>query len=120
MISQPMHNKTNEQIRKEREQLVKNLEAEGYEVIDTIIAEDTPENCDQAIYYLSKSIEYLSKVDAVYFMRGWEKARGCKIEHEVAVEYNKRLFYENYEVKNGTKYDLIKANLVEKVDDTND
>lgn len=95
MISQPMYKKTNEQIRKERDQLVKNLEAKGYEVIDTIIDEAAPNVSDEAIYYLSKSIELLSKVDAVYFMKGWEKARGCKIEHEVAVEYNKQLFYEN-------------------------
>lgn len=26
---------------------------------------------------------------------GWEYARGCKIEHEVAVEYGKKVMYEN-------------------------
>lgn len=95
MISQPMRGKTNEQIRKEREQLVKKLKSEGHEVIDTIINEEPPKDINEAIYYLSKSIEFIGKVDAVYFMKGWEKARGCKIEHEVAVEYDKQLFYEN-------------------------
>lgn len=94
MISQPMRGKTNEQIRKEREQLVKKLESEGHEVIDTVINEEPPKDIDEAIYYLSKSIEFIGKVDAVYFMKGWEKARGCKIEHEVAVEYDKQVFYE--------------------------
>lgn len=95
MISQPMRGKTNEQIRKEREQLVKKLKSKGHEVIDTIINEESPKDIDEAIYYLSKSIEFIGKVDAVYFMKGWEKARGCKIEHEVAVEYGKQVFYEN-------------------------
>lgn len=95
MISQSMRGKTNEQIRKEREQLVKKLELEGHEVIDTIISEDAPKDIDEAIYYLSKSIAFIGKVDAVYFMKGWEKARGCKIEHQVAVEYEKQIYYEN-------------------------
>ncbi len=95
MISQPMRGKTNEQIRKEREMLIHQLELNGYEVVDTVINEEPPKNIDEAIYYLSKSIEFIGKVDAVYFMKSWEKARGCKIEHEVAVEYGKQVFYEN-------------------------
>lgn len=88
MISQPMKGKTEEQIRSERAELVKKLEEKGHEVVDTIFAEETPEG-DARLYYLSKSIEAMSKVDAVVFMPGWEKARGCQIEHEIAVKYNK-------------------------------
>lgn len=88
MISQPMNGKTEEQIRNERASLVKELEEKGYEVIDTIFAEKAPEG-DARLYYLAKSIEAMSKVDAIIFMPGWEKARGCKIEHEIAVKYNK-------------------------------
>lgn len=95
MISQPMRGKTNEQIREERKLLVQSLEIEDYEVIDTIISEAPPKDIDEAIYYLSKSIEFIGKVDCVFFMKGWEKARGCKIEHEVAVEYGKKVIYEN-------------------------
>ena len=95
MISQPMRGKTNEEIRKEREKLIHQLELNGHEVVDTIINEEPPKNIDEAIYYLAKSIEFIGKADAVYFMKGWEKARGCKIEHEVAVEYDRQVFYEN-------------------------
>lgn len=95
MISQPMRGKTNEEIRKEREKLIRQLELNGHEVVDTIINKEPPKNIDEAIYYLSKSIEFISRVDAVYFMKGWEKARGCKIEHEVAIEYDKQIFYDN-------------------------
>lgn len=89
MISQPMNGKTNEEVREERKTLVNKLTEQGYEVVDTVISENAPKNCDEAIYYLSKSIEFISKVDAVIFMNGWEKARGCKIEYEVAKNYNK-------------------------------
>ena len=88
MISQPMKGKKEEQIRSERAELVKKLEEKGHEVVDTIFAEETPEG-DARLYYLAKSIEAMSKVDAVVFMPGWEKARGCQIEHEIAVKYNK-------------------------------
>lgn len=88
MISQPMNGKSEEQIRNERAELVKELEEKGHEVIDTIFAEEAPEG-DARLYYLAKSIEAMSKVDAIVFMPGWEKARGCKIEHEIAVKYNK-------------------------------
>ena len=94
MISQPMRGKTNEQIREERKALVGTLEREGDEVIDTVF-EEAPADEDMAIYMLSQSIRFIGKVDAVYFMKGWENARGCKIEHQVAVEYGKQVYYEN-------------------------
>lgn len=94
MISQPMRGKTNEEIKKEREHLVENIESNGDIVLDTIF-DEAPKNIDEAIWFLSKSIEYLAQADAIFFMKGWEKARGCKIEHEVAVEYGKEVIYEN-------------------------
>ncbi len=88
MISQPMRGKTNEQIRQERAELVKELEEQGHEVIDTVF-EEAPANEDIAIYMLSQSIRYIGKVDAVVFMPGWEEARGCRIEYEIADNYGK-------------------------------
>jgi len=89
MISQPMRGKTNEEIRLERESLVEELKKEGHIVVDTIISKEAPKNMDEAIYYLSKSIEYIGKVDGVVFMPFWESARGCRIEYAVAKEYGK-------------------------------
>lgn len=86
MISQPMRGKTNEEIRQERAELVEKLESQGHEVIDTVL--DISEN-KSPIYYLSKSIELLNKADGVVFMKGWQEARGCRIEHQVAVDYGK-------------------------------
>lgn len=89
MISQPMGYKSPEGIRREREGLVKTLQEQGHYVVDTIFTEEAPKNCDVAMYYLAKSIEAMSNVDAVVFMPGWENARGCKIEYEVARKYGK-------------------------------
>lgn len=91
MISQPMRGKTNEQIRKERKGIVNKLINEGHEVIDTVLELDANKS---AIYYLAKSIELLDKADTIYFMKGWENARGCIIEHEVAKKYGKQIIYD--------------------------
>lgn len=88
MISQAMRGKTNEQIKAERESLVKELEKEGHEVVNTVF-DLAPKGKDEAIYYLSKSIEFISEVDGLVFMPGWENARGCRIEHQVARDYGK-------------------------------
>ena len=87
MISQPMKGKTEKEIKDEREELVKKLQEEGHEVLETVF-EDF--DCYASpIAYLARSIEFLDKADAVVFMKGWENARGCKIEHEVAQKYGK-------------------------------
>ena len=91
MISQPMRGKTNDQIRQERAELILKLEAEGHEVIDTVL--DISEN-KSPIFYLAKSIELLDKADAVVFMPGWEKARGCRIEHDICLQYEIPTMYE--------------------------
>ena len=89
MISQPMRGKTEQQIRDERAELIKQLEKEGYEVVDTIFADETPKDSDAALYYLSRAIEAMSKVDGLVFMPGWQDARGCRIEFQIALEYGK-------------------------------
>ncbi len=88
MISQPMRGKTNEQIREERAELVERLQKEGYKVVDTVF-DDFPKGKDTPVHYLAKSIEFIGDVDGVVFMQGWENARGCKIEYQVAKEYGK-------------------------------
>ena len=89
IISQPMRGKTNEQIKEERAELVKELESQGHEVIDTIFKGEMPIECDMPIYLLAKSIEAMSKADAVVFMKDWQEARGCRIEYTIAVENRK-------------------------------
>ena len=40
-----------------------------------------------ALEYLGESLKLLAKADIAYFAPGWNKARGCKIEHQCALEY---------------------------------
>ena len=46
------------------------------------------------ICFLAKSLENMSLCHAAYFCKGWDKARGCKIEHEVAKQYGMTIIYE--------------------------
>lgn len=88
MISQPMQGKTNEDIEKERKELVEILEEQGYDVLDTVLTADDVSK-DDPICYLAKSLEMLAEADILVCMKGWEEARGCRIEHMVAEEYGK-------------------------------
>jgi hypothetical protein len=44
--------------------------------------------------FMAKSLESMSLCHAVYFCKGWEDARGCRIEHEAARAYGLDIIYE--------------------------
>ena len=89
MISQPMQGKTEEEIREERKELIEELENKGHEVVDTIFAETPPKDADIGMFYLAMSINAMSKVDGVVFMKGWESSRDCVSEEYIARKYEK-------------------------------
>lgn len=87
-ISQPMRGKSDEEILKEREKAIKSAEKqmdEPVEVIDSFF-QSAPTDA-RPLWYLGESLKLLATADVAYFAKGWEKARGCKIEHTCAVEY---------------------------------
>lgn len=87
-ISQPMKDKTNEEILAKREEIVKDVKklvGEDVEVIDSFF-KDAPHDA-RPLWFLGKSLELLSTADIAYFGEGWKDYRGCKIEHECAVQY---------------------------------
>ena len=88
MISQPMAGKTNEQIHTERAELVQTLELEGHTVIESVIAKSPEDAANAPLWYIAKSLELMSTCDGVVFMKGWQIARGCSVEYEVARMYN--------------------------------
>lgn len=96
MISQPMANKSEAEIKNEREKAIEKLSALGYEFVDSFIKEDiiTTNTRQKSVAYLAKSLEYMSLCDAVYFIKGWETARGCRIEHSVAQAYGLEILYQ--------------------------
>jgi hypothetical protein len=91
IISQPMRGKSEEQIREERAKLVRELTENGYEVVDTVFP-DFFEGGNIPVKYLAKSIEAIADVDCVYFMDGWDNARGCRIEFQVCLCYGIEIF----------------------------
>lgn len=44
--------------------------------------------------FLAKSLENMSKCHVAYFCKGWQTARGCRIEHEAAKAYGIAIIYE--------------------------
>lgn len=88
-ISQPMGGKTDEEIKAERAKAIESAEklvGEPVEVIDSFF-QSAPVGA-KPLWFLGKSLELLADADVAYFAPGWEEARGCKIEHTCAVEYN--------------------------------
>jgi hypothetical protein len=89
-ISQPMRGLTDEEILKKREEIRLKAEktiGEPVELIDSFF-EDFKPTGNIPVAYLGKSISLMAEADVAYFGEGWKEARGCKIEHEVAVRYN--------------------------------
>ena len=96
-ISQPMKGKTNEEILAVRTKAIESAErelGEKVEVIDSFF-QDAPVDANP-LWFLGKSLELLSTADVAYFAKGWEKARGCKIENTCAIEYGIELVIEAY------------------------
>ena len=102
MLSQPMAGKTDEEIAATRERAIAVLTDRGFKVVNTLFTDDWySEGAMRArgvenvpLCFLAKSLENMSKCDAAYFCKGWEAARGCRIEHEAAKAYGLTIIYE--------------------------
>lgn len=87
-ISQPMRGKTDEEILAERKKAIESAErnlGEPVEVIDSFF-QNAPADA-RPLWFLGRSLELLSTADIAYFAKGWEDARGCRIENQCAIEY---------------------------------
>lgn len=97
-ISQPMRGLTDEEILKAREEIKTRAERiidEEVELINSFIEEYPGEiNKSIPVWYLGKSIQFLSQADIVYFGGDWRNARGCKIEYEIANKYGIKIIEE--------------------------
>ena len=97
MLSQPMAGKTEEEIIATRERAIAVLKERGYEIINTLFNEESMKERgveNIPLCFLAKSLENMSLCHAAYFCKGWENARGCKIEHEAAKAYGLTIIYE--------------------------
>ena len=102
MLSQPMAGKTEDEIISTRERAIKSLGARGFELVNTLFTDEwySKDAMDARgvvqipLCFLAKSLENMSLCHAAYFCKGWENARGCRIEHDAAVAYGLDIIYE--------------------------
>lgn len=102
MLSQPMAGKSEEEIAEARSRAIAYLESEGYEIVNTLFTDEwySREKMEERgvvqipLCFLAKSLENMSLCHAAYFCKGWEKARGCRIEHDAALAYGLNIIYE--------------------------
>ena len=102
MLSQPMAGKSEEEIKAIREKAIAALKEKGYEIINTLFTDEwySSESMKERgvvqipLCFLAKSLENMSLCHTAYFCKGWEKARGCRIEHDAAVAYGLTIIYE--------------------------
>lgn len=95
-ISQPMRGKTDKEILAVREKAIKSAEkqvGEPVEVIDSFF-QSAPGNT-KPLWYSGESLKLLSQADVAFFAKGWNEARGCKIENTCAIEYGIKVIVED-------------------------
>lgn len=96
MISQPINGRKQEDINKERQDIIEKFNKMHIEVINTLFPEEAPDNCNVEVYYLGKSISAMKDIDAIYMCDNWFNARGCRIENRVAREYGIKILDKDF------------------------
>lgn len=90
-ISCPMKGRTEENIKKSMEKMHKMAEIifdQELEVIPTYIEDNPPENNNQGIWYLGKSIELLAQADFFIGIDWCDFYKCCEVERTVANKYD--------------------------------
>ena len=86
-ISQPMKDRTTEEIEKERLEIIEILKEKlpnvKFDICDTYFKDFD----GKPLAFLAKALAILADADIAFFGKGWENARGCKIEHTCCIEY---------------------------------
>lgn len=103
MLSQPMTGKSDEEIINTRNRAIAALTERGYEIVNTLFTDEWYSQKSMKergvenipLCFLAKSLENMSLCHAAYFCKGWENARGCRIEHEAAKAYGMTIIYED-------------------------
>lgn len=95
-ISQPMKDKSEQEILDNTKRIKKQLEVDFNEEVFIVpsfnsdaLIKDVPLAC------LGNAITQLATADIAYFASGWKEARGCRIECLCALEYNVKTIFED-------------------------
>lgn len=93
-ISQPMRGRATDDIMRERKALIADaavaLQSDDIEVLDTYRGAYTDKS---PLRLLAWALEKMADADAVIFAPGWRDARGCRVEHLAASEYDIPILY---------------------------
>ena len=92
-LSHPMHGIPESEVMELRADMQKVLSVlynEEIELIDNYHHEDVPDNAGR-LWHLGTSIRMMEQADAVFFVDGWDNARGCHVEYEICRYYNLRV-----------------------------
>lgn len=102
MISIPMGNDPH--WRERYKEVKAKLEAQGYQVspltYKEMFGKRTPDFIEELecqsipLFYMAHSFYRMSLCDTIYFAKGWENARGCRLEHQAAKDYGLNILYE--------------------------
>ena len=92
-ISQPMSGRSTKEILEDRDRAIRKIRKlfGNVEIIDSFIDSHF---ANPPLFNLGKAIQKMSMADVVYFAKGWESARGCKIERNCAIEYGIPIYLE--------------------------
>lgn len=97
-ISQPMAGLTDEEILERRNQIIEMTKQwfrdDTLEFIDSFEKSEDIRGRGR-IAMLGDSIAKMYDANVVVFGKGWKNSSGCKVEHEVCVQYNIRRMYED-------------------------
>lgn len=56
-----------------------------------------PENYNWDMHWTIDAMRFMCSCDVVWFVRGWQESKGCKIEHEMATQFGLDVVYPSKE-----------------------
>lgn len=98
-ISQPMSDKSDQEIVTVREKIFGDFRAEHPEAtllgsyLDQAELQKMPVYKNQPVALLGEALQIMADADVVLFAPGWEHYRGCRIEDRVANYYDIKRIY---------------------------
>lgn len=98
-VSQPMSDKSDQEIIAVREKVFSDFQAENPDAtllgsyMDQAELQKMPVYKNQPVAMLGEALQMMADADVVLFAPGWEKYRGCRIEDRVATYYDIKKVY---------------------------
>ena len=82
-----MKGKTQEEIFRDREQVKRFFQDQGWEFVETVHDVLPAEIANIRLWCLAFGLAHMADCDYVIFLKGWRDARGCRLEHDACEAY---------------------------------